>query len=104
MNEPSPGPWRVVLDERADGEGGHDPGYVVFAADSTWVCDAYGDPDGANARLIADAPKLLQLLREARNYVGVATPDANRRSRWEAAVERVLRRIDGSITTGANPS
>jgi hypothetical protein len=50
-------------------------------------------PDG---RLIARAPELLELVREAGNYIGVTSPDPRRRADWERRRDALLARIEGT--------
>jgi hypothetical protein len=92
----TPGPWRLA--------GGAGDGYALIGADNT-VIAAKGFASTVDARIIALAPAMLDLLREAAevldNYADAEGPDSEGHSACNAAmsvwgdIQRLLERIQG---------
>ena len=79
MNSRSPGPWRVDATCQL----------VIEDANGFPVADVNGEPD--DARLIAAAPELLEMLKKCASLLGVANWERQERDR----AEDLIRRIEG---------
>jgi hypothetical protein len=88
----TPGPWRAQLHEDFEGQWG-----VVSTCEIEWlIAEAAphidGDPDEANARLIAAAPELLEALQALRR-ICADTPAVERNPRFVTANSAALAAI-----------
>jgi hypothetical protein len=82
----TPGPWRFALGAFNNPSHDDKSGAIVAGEDEWNIAEVCGDvwEHEANARLIAAAPELLELLRESQDYIG-----GDWRERREALIARV---------------
>jgi hypothetical protein len=93
MTKHTPGPWEVQ--SRPDGMGGKD---MIVYADKRPVCDCFQPYNNsnleewqANARLIASAPEMLDLIKE--NVMHVKYP--KRIKEWEEKARQLIAKTEG---------
>lgn len=93
--EHTPGPWEVVVQPFADPDAKGNTVYSVEGYGIGRIWDENGNPENyANARLIAAAPDLLEVLIEALPYVESCEYDNGYKP---GAVAKVVRNMNAAI-------
>jgi len=89
MSKHAPGPWKVTSGLYGPNIESKD-GYVL-----AFIINGEGSDYKANARLIAAAPKMYELLAEARKIVRDGKFDSPKGTEWAIDVRDLIREIDG---------
>jgi hypothetical protein len=98
MSKHTPGPWKAEVDHVVARR--FIDGKLIILNDGNSIAKVFGPDKAANSRIIATAPELLQMLREARKAIaslledglGMETESSGRH--WWSLRDELLARID----------